>query len=95
LVKLLVLRVLYVYESGSEVVVFLPFYPRKQTKHNEGLAGQKMIKVLAQPTNKAEPFWTNKGSNLRANTLQNFALVCMRFLTFTGSTFHLLSFVSI
>jgi len=76
-------------------VVFLPFYLRKQTKHNEGLAGQKMIKVLAQPTNNAEPFWTKKGSNLSANTLQNFALVSMRFLTFTGSTFHLLSFVSI
>jgi len=76
-------------------VVFLPFYLRKQTKHNEVLAGQKMIKVLAQPTNNAEPFWTKKGSNLNSNTLQNFALVCMRFLTFTGSAFHLLSFVSI
>jgi len=76
-------------------VVFLYFYPRKQTKHNEGLAGRKMIKVLAQPTNNAETFWTKKGSNLSAKTLQNFALVCMRFVIFTGSTFHLLSFVSI
>jgi len=54
-----------------------------------------MLKVFAQPTNNAEPFWTKKGSNLSANTLQNFAVVCMRFLTFMGSTFHLLSFVSI
>ena len=76
-------------------MVFLPFYRRKQTKHNEGLAGRKMIKILEQPTNNAEPFRTKKESNLSANTLQNFALVCMRFLTFTGSTFHLLSFVSI
>jgi len=54
-----------------------------------------MIKVLAQPTNNAEPFWTKKGSNLSANTLQNFALVCMRFFALAGSTFHLLSFVLI
>jgi len=27
-----------------------------------------MIKVLAQPTNNAEPFWTRKGGNFRANT---------------------------
>ena len=54
-----------------------------------------MVKVLAQPTNNAEPFWKKKGGNLSANTSQNFALVCMRFFTFTGSTFHLLSFVSI
>jgi len=27
-----------------------------------------MIKVLAQPTNNAEPFWTKKGGNFRANT---------------------------
>jgi len=54
-----------------------------------------MIKVLAQPTNNAEPFWTKKEGNLSANTSQNFALVCMRFLAFTGSTSHLLSFVSI
>ena len=77
------------------MVVFLPFHARKQTKHNKGLAGRKMLKVFAQPTNNAEPFWTKKGSNLSANTLQNFAVVCMRFLTFMGSTFHLLSFVSI
>jgi len=54
-----------------------------------------MIKVLAQPTNNAEPFWTKKGGNLSANTLQNFALACVRFFAFTGSTAHLLSFVSI
>ena len=54
-----------------------------------------MIKVLAQPTNNAEPFWTKKGGNLSANTSQNFALVCMNFLIFTGLNFHLLSFVSI
>ena len=41
---------LYVYEPGSEAMVFLPFYARKYTKHNEGLAGRQMIKVLAQPT---------------------------------------------
>jgi len=76
-------------------VVFLPFYARKQTKHNDGLAGRQMIKVLAQPTNNAEPFSKKKGGNLSANTSQNFALVCMSFLTFTGSTFHLLSYVSI
>jgi len=34
-----------------------------------------------------------KEANLSANTAQNFALVCMRFLAFTGSTSHLLSFV--
>ena len=76
-------------------MIFLLFYARKQTKHNEGLAGRQMVKVLAQPTNNAEPFWKKKGGNLSANTSQNFALVCMRFFTFTGSTFHLLSFVSI
>jgi len=54
-----------------------------------------MIKVIAQPTNYAEPMWTKKGGNLSANTSQNFALVCMRFLAFMGSTSHLLSFVSI
>ena len=26
-----------------------------------------MIKVLAQPTNNAKPFWTKKGGNLSAN----------------------------
>jgi len=54
-----------------------------------------MIIVLAQPTSNAEPFWTKKGGNLSANTSQKFALVCMRFLVFTGSTSHLLSFISI
>jgi len=73
-------------------VVFLPFYARKWTKHN-GLAGRQMIKVLAQPTNNAEPFWTKKRGNC-ANTSQNLALICMRFLAFRGSTSHLLSFVS-
>jgi len=54
-----------------------------------------MIKVLAQLINNAEPFWSKKGGKLNANTSQHFALVCMRFLAFTGSTSHLLSFVSI
>jgi len=54
-----------------------------------------MIKVLAQPTNSAEPFQDRQEANLSANTSQNFALVCMRFLAFTGSASHLLSFVSI
>jgi len=54
-----------------------------------------MIKVLAQPTNNVKPFWTKKGGNLSENTSQKFALICMRCFTFTGSTFHLLSFVSI
>jgi len=76
-------------------VVFLPFLPSQTDKTQRRFGGTENDKVLAQPTNNAEPFWIKKRSNLSANTLQNFALVCMRFLTFTGSTFHLLSFVSI
>ena len=52
-----------------------------------------MKKVLARPTNNAEPFCgQRKEVNLSANTLQNCAMDCMRFL---ASTSHLMSFVSI
>jgi len=52
-----------------------------------------MIKVLAQSTNSAVPFWTKKGGTLSAKTSQKFGLVCMRVLAFTSSTSRLLSFV--
>jgi len=46
-----------------------------------------MIKVLARPTNNAEQFCgQTKDWPFSANTLQNFALVCMTFLASAGST---------
>jgi len=55
-----------------------------------------MRKALARPTNNAESFCgQRKEANLSANTSQNFALGCMRFLAFTSSTSHFLSLVSI
>ena len=53
-----------------------------------------MMKVLARPKNNAEQFCWTKKEILNANTSQNFALVCMRFLASTDSTSHLLSFAS-
>jgi len=54
-----------------------------------------MIEVLVRPTNKANHFVAKgKKANLSAETSQHFSLVCMRYLTFTGPTSHLLSFVS-
>jgi len=55
-----------------------------------------MIKGLPRPTNNAKQFYRQgKETNLSANTSQNFALVCMKLLGTTDSTFHHLSFVSV
>jgi len=79
-----------------EVVVFLLFYTRKLAKINKSFVGRQMRKALARPTNNAESFCgQRKEANLSANTSQNFALGCMRFLAFTSSTSHFLSLVSI
>jgi len=53
-----------------------------------------MIKVLTRPTITHNSFM-DKEAILSANTAQNFALVCKRFLASTWSTSHLLSFVSV
>ena len=58
------------------------------------LLWRKMIKVLARPTNNAEQVCGQRKEILSANTSQNFALVCIRFLPSTGSISHLLSFAS-
>ena len=72
----------------------LLIYARKLAKHNERLVGRQMINVLAQPTNNAGQFRGQRTeANLSANTSQNFAPVCLRFLACTGSRSHLLLFV--
>jgi len=79
-----------------EVLFFLIIYARKQANH-KSLVGLQMIKVghLHGRQIKRNKFVDKvKEENLSANTSQNFTLVCMRFLAFTRSTSHLLSFVS-
>ena len=54
-----------------------------------------MIKALARPKNNAEQFCGQRKEILSANTSQNFALVCIKFLASTGSISLLLSVASL
>jgi len=63
----------------------------QQRKNKHHKRATQVMKALAPPTNNAKQLCRQKKE---ANTSQNCALVCMRFVASTVSTSHLLSFVS-
>jgi len=78
-----------------EVVVFLHIYADRQTKHNESLVEQQMIKVLARATNHVEQFsGQRKGGTFKCG---HFAKLCAglhEIFGFHELNSHLLSFLS-
>jgi len=79
-----------------EVVFFLPIYARKYAKHNERLVGRQTIKYWHNRQITRDIFLDNAYEANCVNISHNFALYfTLDFLASTGSTSHLLSFVSI